>query len=291
MHHQLRLTILLVVAFVLGVSSAAQADKMFFNGVHGLQFSNLGQIDTTASGTGIAIINGSAGIGHLNTLQLTKPFVTLNPIIPVTDPIVTAGGIVEIRITSMRINPAPVGAGGAFKPISGAAANTQLGLTLSTMPLAGQVRICLFVAGCTAGSLDSNLGVSTANGALTGQGVGGLLTIGGSGGIRISILGAPWTLKNVSISNRTNNGAITLFGQNGFVHGPASLTSSTAVTSGVVQLVTANQTTVVGVPGNSDLNGQINRLVLHFTPEPGVLLLLGAGAAGLVVLGRSRIRK
>jgi hypothetical protein len=29
---------------------------------------------------------------------------------------------------------------------------------------------------------------------------------------------------------------------------------------------------------------------LHFIPEPGLLLLLGSGVAGLVLLGRSRMR-
>jgi hypothetical protein len=61
--------------------------------------------------------------------------------------------------------------------------------------------------------------------------------------------------------------------------------------SGVVQLVTANQTTVVGVPGNNDLQGQIMITRLHFVPEPGLLLLLGAGAAGLALAGRSRMKR
>ena len=32
-------------------------------------------------------------------------------------------------------------------------------------------------------------------------------------------------------------------------------------------------------------------LTLHFIPEPGMLLLLGSGVAGLVLLGRHRMRK
>jgi hypothetical protein len=30
---------------------------------------------------------------------------------------------------------------------------------------------------------------------------------------------------------------------------------------------------------------------VHFIPEPGMLILLGAGVAGLVVMGRRRMRK
>ena len=32
-------------------------------------------------------------------------------------------------------------------------------------------------------------------------------------------------------------------------------------------------------------------LLVHFIPEPGILLLLGSGIAGLALLGRSRMRK
>jgi hypothetical protein len=49
--------------------------------------------------------------------------------------------------------------------------------------------------------------------------------------------------------------------------------------------------TVVGVPGNSDISGVFTRVVVHFIPEPGLLLLLGSGAVGMALLGRKRIRK
>jgi hypothetical protein len=32
-------------------------------------------------------------------------------------------------------------------------------------------------------------------------------------------------------------------------------------------------------------------MTLHFIPEPGLLLLLGAGVVGLGLLGRSRMKK
>jgi len=288
MGHLHRLATPLAFAVVIALAGAANADKYLFNGIHGIKFSNFGGIDVTGSGTGVATVNGSAGGAHLNTLAISQNFATLNTVVAVTDPIVTAGGIVEVRLTDVRLNPQ--GQGGVFAPISGALQNTALQLSQATMPIAGDVRICLFYAGCNSGSLTQALS-QTVNGDFVGHGVGGLVTIGGSGAIRISLFGAPWTVKTVSVSNRTNNGAITFLQANGFAHGPASMTSSTAATSGVVQLVTANQTTVVGVPGNSDKNGQISRMILHFTPEPGILLLLGAGAAGLAVIGSGGIRK
>jgi hypothetical protein len=168
--------------------------------------------------------------------------------------------------------------------------NTSLGLTQNTMPLGGFVRICLFVPGCGGAVLTQTL-TQTVNGARTGVGVGGVVTIGAFGVIRISILGAPWTVKTASVSNRTENGNITTFTKQGFAHGPASLTSSTAVTSGVIQLVSPSQQLVVGVPGNSDRSGNIGQLNLHFIPEPGILLLLGTGAAGMALLGRRRMKK
>ena len=289
--HRSRFVVALVA--MLALAGAASAEKLIFHGSHSLLFSNLGKIVVSATGTGIATVNGSAGLGHLNTLQLTTRFASINSVIPVTDPIVTAGGIVEVRLTNVRIFPGtfPNGQGGVFAPISGALQNTTLILTQNTVPSAGSVRICLFVPGCTGAVLNQTL-TQTVNGtAFTGNGVGGVLTIGAFGGIRISILGAPWTVKTVSMSNRTDNGGITTFVKNGFAHGPMSLTSSTALTSGVIQLVTANQTTTTGVPGNSDKSGNVGQLTLHFIPEPGILLLLGSGALGMLLLGSRRLKR
>jgi hypothetical protein len=278
----------LVLVAAIAAASSASAEKLLFYGVHKVQFSNIGQAVVSGSGTGLATVNGSAGLGHLNTLQLTTNFASIEGVIDITDPVVTAGGIVEIRLTSVKLDPAA--GGGVFAPISGALQNTSVALTQNTVPEAGFVRICLFVKGCGGAVLTQDLS-QTVNGVRTGVGVGGVVTIGAFGPIRISILGAPWTVKTVSVSNRTSNEGITNYTKRGFAHGPASLTSSTAVTSGVIQLVSPSQQIVQGVPGNSDKSGNINILNLHFIPEPGLLLLLGTGAAGLVVLGRRRMKR
>ena len=76
----------------------------------------------------------------------------------------------------------------------------------------------------------------------------------------------------------------------GWAHAPASTTSSTAQPSGVVQLVTPAQI-VTNLPlGTSDKMGGLAILVIHFIPEPGLLMLLGAGVVGLALLGRRRAR-
>ena len=72
----------------------------------------------------------------------------------------------------------------------------------------------------------------------------------------------------------------------GFQHGPASLTSSTAAASGQVRLVTPIFIST-NISAISVLRG-FALMTLHLVPEPGTLLLLGSGIAGLVVFGRTR---
>ncbi|HEY5657051.1 MAG TPA: PEP-CTERM sorting domain-containing protein [Myxococcota bacterium] len=283
----------LLIAFaLLGVAGVAHAEKLAYYGTHTLEFSNLGKISFTVEGVGVADVVRSAE-GHLTTLQLTQHFPggRMNTVIPITDPAVAAI-IPSVHITSLRINPQVQG--GIFAPISGGGATP---LTRATMPLTGTIRICLFYAGCNSGAITQTLGQQTTSGAYTGVGVGGTFSInpGGTGGIRISIYGAPWTVGTASVMNITDSGAITTLTAMGFAHGPASLTSSTARPGGVLQLVTASQVIATGIPGSpapgGEPSGQINTLRLEFIPEPGVLLLLGSGAAGMALLGRKRLKR
>ncbi len=281
--------ILLQLVFLLGAlglfSGAASAARLAYEGTFRVEFANLGKISTFTTATGVATVNGTGAKGHLTTLQLETPIGTLNTAIPITDPSVTAGGPVQAQLIGVRL--APDLQGGIFAPISGGIQSATV-LTLETMPQTGVSRICIFNPDCST-ALDINL-AATVNGVFVGVGVGGIQTIGGAGFLRVSILGAPWTVKTVSVSNRTNGADITTFSGVGFAHGPASGTSSTATTSGVIQLITANQTTVISPAPNGDKTGQLYSFQLHFIPEPSLLLLLGSGALGLAILGRSRLR-
>jgi hypothetical protein len=114
-------------------------------------------------------------------------------------------------------------------------------------------------------------------------------------GFKLSIQGAPWTIGIASIqgvTTTTPNGGISTYTKTlqGFVHGPASGTSSTAAISGVLQIIApVFIETNLGQPDTFQAVWQ--ELRLHFIPEPGLLLLLGSGGAGLVMLGRNRMRK
>ena len=263
-----------------------------------LQFTNLARATASDTGIGVSTLTTTAAGDHLNTLspgtgtQNGIPGLSLNTVLPVTDPIVSAGGIVSVRLTDVRAGfvAGPQNNLGVLGPVSGAIASTTTPSgSLGTIPTQGMARICLVVPGC-AGNLPLDVG-ATVNGVAVGGGVGGILTIGQLGMIRISIVGAPYTVKTITAFNRTNNGAIDTFTEKGFAHGPLSNTSSTGQTSGVLQVVTTNHTTTQGVPGNADISGQFARILVHFIPEPGLLLLLGSGAVGMALLGRKRIRK
>jgi hypothetical protein len=264
-----------------------------------LQFTNLARAEAADTGIGVSTLSTTSTNDHLNTIDMGTgtlggvPGLSLNTILPVTDPIVSNAAIVSVRLTNVRQGfvPGPQNNMGQVGPISGALASTTTPPGgVGTAPSQGMVRVCLLGGVDCSNNLPLEVG-ETVNGVAFGGGVGGILTIGGLATIRISILGAPYTVKTVSAFNRTNNGGIQTFTERGFAHGLMSGTSSTGQTSGVLQIVTVNHTTTLNVPGNADISGQFSRILVHFIPEPGLLLLLGSGAVGMALLGRKRIRK
>jgi len=254
------------------VAGQAGAKALDFQGTLKITVSTMGAI--VVKGSGVSTVNDSSGGAHLSTLLMAGGISGAGTV-PLTDPDIT-GTMKSIRIT------ATIGTG-TLTGISGAPP-----LGKNKLPIKGVTRICLFGAGC-----GTNLPMNnTTNNGNTGGGIGGLLTIGGNGAVRVSIYGAPWTLATVGGVNQTVNGGFVTMSRVGFVHGAASGSdSSTAANSGVIQMISPQQAGTWGVAGNSTAIALFNIMTLHFIPEPGLLLLIGSGVVGLGLLGRSRMRK
>jgi hypothetical protein len=266
------LGLLLGAVLALGVAGTAGAKSQDWHGTITVELGELMPLDLI--GSGVATVNDSSGSAHLSTLRLTSG-ITDSGTVPVTDP--NAPTVHSIRIEG-RIGPQPA----TITGISGAPPLGQ-----NKLPMPGFTRVCVFTSNCT-----TNLPlVHTVNNGNTGIGVGGLLTLGGNGGIRISIEAAPWTLGTGTALNQTVKGNYLTLTRTGFVHGGASASdSSTATNSGVLQLIAPSQMTISGLQSNSAKMNLFLTMTLHFIPEPGLLLLLGAGVVGLGLLGRSRMK-
>jgi len=261
-------------ALAFGVAGTAGAEAIHWHGTVTVEVGELTPLPLV--GSGVATINASSGGAHLSTLRI-GPGITDSGVVPITDPNST-GQIKSIRITGTGITPPHTLTG-----ISGAPPLAQ-----DKLPMPGFTRVCLFAAGC-----GTNLPLSnTVNSGNTGVGVGGTVTLGGNGAIRISIEAAPWFLGTVTAINQTVKGNFITLSRAGFVHGAASASgSSTAAPSGVIQLISPEQITSSGVVGNAARLSLFITLSLHFIPEPGLLLLIGSGVVGLGLLGRSRMKR
>ena len=273
-----------------------------------LQFTNLARAAGVGHGDRRHDADHVRRAAHLNTVSLARPpddphtganpngaVGSLNTVLPVTDPIVSNGGIVSVRLTRCaRARVAgPGGTTGVLRPDLGRdrqhARRRRAASARSRRP--AWSRICLLARRLRHATCPST-SARRSTAWRQGGGVGGILTIGQLGTIRISILGAPYTVKTITAFNRTNNGAIDTFTEKGFAHGPLSNTSSTGQTSGVLQVVTTNHTNDGGRAGElATSRVSSRRILVHFIPEPGLLLLLGSGAVGMALLGRKRIRK
>ena len=262
-----------IVTLVFAVTASARPFEVVTTLGTKLGFGKLG----IATATGVVTVNSSNAGLHLNTLRIAPSDPMDGSPAPVTDPETT--GTVASNIVD-----GGAGGGGTFAPISGA--NMSSPLTQNVLALGGVARICLVVTGCGS-SLPLIL---TVNGT-AGVGIGGIITIGFPGPIRVSLVNSPWQLKTATRLQSTGNGSVITRMHHGFVHGPASNTSSTAKVSGVVQLVTPVQVLTKGIAGNTTKLSLFTSIALHFVPEPGLMLLLGSGVVGLALLGRSRMRK
>ena len=183
---------------------------------------------------------------------------------------------------------------------------------------------CLLVPGCNV-----YLPIPVSRNGTEGAGIGGIITVNTfskGNGLKISVVGTPWTIGAAIITGIPNRITHTVAGvhtpgnivdsffnangpcgvnnsggctrhtitttrtESGFAHGPASNVSSTALLSGVIQFVTPSEVSTSLDPPNNFLP-VFSTITLHFVPEPGLVMLLVSGVAGLVLLGRHRMRK
>jgi membrane protease YdiL (CAAX protease family) len=229
-------------------------------------------------GTGVATLNGSAAGAALVTLSLAGG-ITGSDIVPVTDPIVSNGGLVALRFAGR------LGAG-ALRPFQPAATFSTPQLSAGALAFHGDARMCLITWGCNAGlELPLHGGATPSS---VGLGVGGMLAIHPSFTLRHSVLGAPWTPRTALLTVPTSGGATATAFASGFAHGPLSFTGSTALPGGAASLVTP-----LVVRDGSGIAGPTGfaRLTLHFVPEPGALLVLPPSIALLAAGARRRRRR
>ena len=287
-----RFVFVAAISIVVGAAGVASAAPLNWEGTLTVIIADNPRINVT--GGGVATVNDSAGVipAHLSTLRLaeSRGNVAGTETVFITDPNIAANGVAAIVVD------ATLGTG-TFSPVSGGAAST-VELVRDRMPMRGLAKICILSTSCTAYVALPLTAPTTVNGVpgtgTKGIGIGGFITAGGYGGIRLSLEAAPWTIKTTTVFDQieTTGGQIVFTPQTakGWAHAPASTTTSTAQPSGVVQLISPGQI-VTNLPlGTSDKMGGLIILVIQFVPEPGLLLLLGSGVVGLAVLGRRRLR-
>ena len=270
----LRLLRLIITASVVTlVAGPAAAATLEWSGTFTLELGTTPPI--VNQGTGVATINGSSSLGHLQTLRLAGG-ISGATTIPLTDPEATT--LISLRATAQLGTGTLSGISGG-PPLAG-----------NVLPVGGEVKLCIISPGCSV-----NLPIPLTVNGTRGIGIGGTITVNTfstAGGIKISADAAPWTLGVASVTGiPTVSGGTSSVTVQGFVHGPASATSNTAssVGSGVVQVVTPVRVTTTLLPP-SDVLALLGILKLHFLPEPGLVLLIGSGVAGLMVIGRHRMR-
>jgi hypothetical protein len=269
-------TALLVLALAACVSSvrAAGASPLRWEGTLAIELVGLPSLAVT--GGGVATVDGPNGGAWLETLRLaaSRGGIEGAALAPVTD--AALAPLASVRGT------ASLGTG-SIAPISGGVGTAPL--TRRVLPLRGLAKLCLFSTACGT-YLPLVLTGKTPGGGTHGVGIGGVLTVGGTSPLRFSIEAAPWTLHTATVGVATPGGGKLPVSAHGFAHGAGSVTGSTGVPGGMLQLVTPIRIT----SSQGSQMAAFGRLRVRFLPEPGWLVLLAAGLTGLGLLEFARSR-
>jgi hypothetical protein len=243
---------LLVALATLLMAGGVHAATLTYSGTLTFQLSTLPGL--VGPGGGMAVVNGSAsGLPASSIAIFAGAFGPVSDSLPVTN----SGTINSVIFTSLANASGTPLVGGAGAP----------------MGLTGTSKICLVFAPCAYASVTVPL---TSVGG-TGFGVGGTQVVTGS--VSITMQHNPWTLTAPAMTIHSPNSNVTT----------PTFPSGYNTAGGAVQLVTVTKTFTSLTTAFPELP-LIGVISLKLVPEPGTMLLLGAGVAGLAILGRSRKR-
>ncbi|RIL00025.1 MAG: hypothetical protein DCC71_19430 [Proteobacteria bacterium] len=201
-------------------------------------------------GAGTAIVIGSGGAGHSSALALPGASFETTALV--------------VPVTDPLAQPV-FGLQATVENGAGTLAGSGGGGFGGALPLAGSFRVCLF-ASCP-------FAVTNVVVPLSVVGQGGFFHA--AGGVNLTVVGAPWTTGTVAVGSVTAMGGVSPLSNSGAPSGSVALVTPIFVSTNVAPF------SIVPSFGFLDL---------HFVPEPGTLVLLGGGLAGLLALGRGRPR-